>query len=438
MSLSEIHFHAPRSEPLDNARLRSLIDLDHGLIDRRIFWDQALYELELERIFARCWLFICHESQIPNKGDFVATSMGEDPVIACCGDDGNIRVLLNSCPHRGNRVCFADEGNTRQFVCNYHGWSFARDGSLLGMHEEGRYRECVGFEKKDWGLHKAKVATYKGLVFATFDQEAGSLDDYLGDFRWYLDVLLDNDPGGTEFIGGSLTSQIKSNWKLPAENFAGDAYHAGWTHNSAAQAMLGASVSTPQGETFHVNVNGHGWEFALDGVGNVATFSDRTALRYVRSRQAEIIKRLGEVRTKMVGAISSANVFPNFSFLPGHSTFRVWQPKGPHKTEVRVWALVNKNAPPEVKEAYRKGVMITFSPTGVFECDDGENWEHATNVNSGFVTRQRKLHYGLGMGSDVDHEELKGNVSAGMISDTNQRAFYAEWLRLMTQEGQMS
>ena len=100
--------------------------------------------------------------------------------------------------------------------------------------------------------------------------------------------------------------------------------------------------------------------------------------------------------------------------------------------------VVNKNAPPEVKEAYRKGVMITFSPTGVFECDDGENWEHATNVNTGFVTRQRKLHYGLGMGSDVDHEELKGNVSAGMISDTNQRAFYAEWLRLMTQEGQMS
>lgn len=436
MSLSEIHFHAPRSEPLGNARLRSLVDLDRGLIDRRIFWDQALYDLELERIFARCWLFVCHESQVPAKGDFVATSMGEDPVIACRGDDGNISVLLNSCPHRGNRVCFADEGNTRQFVCNYHGWSFARDGSLLGMHEEGRYKECAGFEKQDWGLHKAKVASYKGLVFATFDPEARSLDDYLGDFRWYLDVLLDNDPGGTEFVGGALTSQVKSNWKLPAENFAGDAYHAGWTHNSAAQAMLGASVSLPQDGTFHANVNGHGWEFALDGVGNVATFGDRTALRYVRERQADMAKRLGEVRAKMVGSISSANVFPNFSFLPGHSTFRVWQPKGPHKTEVRVWALVNKNAPPEVKEAYRKGVMITFSPTGVFECDDGENWEHATNVNAGFVTRQRKLHYGLGMGSDIDHAELKGNVSSGAVNDANQRAFYAEWLRLMTRDGE--
>lgn len=424
-----------RGARFSNEELRSLVDLRKGTIDRRIFWDESVYRLELERIFARCWLFVCHESQVPNKGDFITTSMGQDAVIACRAEDGSVSVMLNSCPHRGNRVCFADEGNTRQFVCNYHGWSFGRDGSLLGMHEEQVYKECSDFDKSKWGLHKARVASYKGLVFATFDPDMGSLDDYLGDFRWYLDIVLDNDDDGTEFVGGALTSSMRTNWKFPAENFAGDAYHAGWTHNSGAQAMLGLSVQLPA-ETYQANMNGHGWEFGLDGVGNVATFGDRTALRYIRSRQADIAKRLGELRSRMVGAVSSATVFPNFSFLPGHQTFRVWQPTGPHSCKITVWAMVNKSAPPEVKEAYRKGVMMTFSPSGVFECDDGENWENATHSNAGVVTRRQPLNYGLGLNSSVEHGELKGNIHKRAINDANQRAFYARWLELMTTGGE--
>lgn len=422
--------HATR-DAVDADSLRRLVDLEAGLIDRRIFWDPAIFELELERIFARCWLFVCHESQVPRPGDFVSTYMGLDPVIASRGDDGRIHVMLNSCPHRGNRVSFADEGSTRQFVCNYHGWSFGRDGRLLGMHEEQRFRECGELDKSKWGLHRARVADYKGLVFATFDPDVPSLDDYLGDFRWYLDVMLDNDEGGTEFVGGAINSEIRSNWKFPAENFASDAYHAAWTHNSAAQAMFGASAAIPQDGSFQVSVGGHCWEFSPDGVGNVATFGDRTALRYIRGRQATMAARLGDLRAKMVASVSSANLFPNLSFLPGQSTFRIWRPTGPQGTEVKVWALVNRDAPPEVKEAYRRGVMMTFSPTGVFECDDGENWEHATRVNAGVVARRQKLYYGLGRGTRTEHDELKGVVHAGSINDANARAFYGEWLRLM-------
>ncbi|MES2534383.1 MAG: aromatic ring-hydroxylating dioxygenase subunit alpha [Pseudomonadota bacterium] len=419
-----------RSARYSNHELESLVDLKNGTIDRRIFWDEGIYALELERIFARCWLFVCHESQIPARGDFITTQMGQDAVIASRAEDGAVHVMLNSCPHRGNRVCFADEGNTRQFVCNYHGWSFGHNGNLLGMPEEGVYKACEDFDKTKWGLHKARVSSYKGLVFATFDPEAPSLDDFLGDFRWYLDILLDNDEGGTEFIGGALSSTIRTNWKFPAENFAGDAYHAGWTHNSGGQAMLGSSITLPP-ETYQANMNGHAWEFGLDTVGNAASFGDRTAVRYLRSHQAETEKRLGELRSRMVGAVSSANIFPNFSFLPGHQTFRVWIPNGPHSCRVTVWTLVNKSAPDEVKEAYRKGVMMTFSPSGVFECDDGENWENATHSNAGFVTRQQKLNYGLGLNSGIEHEELKGTLHRNAINDANQRAFYARWLELM-------
>jgi phenylpropionate dioxygenase-like ring-hydroxylating dioxygenase large terminal subunit len=83
--------------------LNKLIDTDNGLVSRRIFIEQEIYEQELEQIFARCWLFLCHETQIPRPGDFMTTYMGEDPILVMRGSDGKVRAFLNSCRHRGNR-----------------------------------------------------------------------------------------------------------------------------------------------------------------------------------------------------------------------------------------------------------------------------------------------------------------------------------------------
>ncbi len=113
----------------DNGRYDNYMNLDEGWLDRRVFWEQSIYDREMEQIFARCWLFVAHDSQIPNPGDFLTTYMGEDGVIVCRQKDGSVKVFLNSCPHRGNKVSFADAGNTRRFVCNYHGWGFGTDGA---------------------------------------------------------------------------------------------------------------------------------------------------------------------------------------------------------------------------------------------------------------------------------------------------------------------
>lgn len=413
--------------------LSELLDLDAGVVDRRIFWERDVYELELERIFARCWLFVAHESQLPEPGSFLTTTMGEDNVIVARGRDGVIRAFLNSCPHRGNRVCHAERGTARGFVCNYHGWSFGLDGSLKGMHEAAAYQRLLGFDPADHGLTPvAQLDAYKGLVFATFDPEAPPLADYLGDHRWYLDILLDNDDEGTEFAGGCIRSTIACNWKVAAENFAGDALHAGWTHDSGAQAMLGASVpSLADEESYQVNVNGHCWEFNLDLVGNAATFGDKRVTKHLYLDEERLRERLGPIRSRMIGAISSATVFPNMSFLPGQQTFRTWQPKGPHRTQLDTWVLVNRSLSEELKEAYRKGVMMTFSPSGTFEMDDGENWEYSTRVNAGVVTRRQKLHYGLGLNSRIEHPELRGNVFRSQVNDANARAFYARWAQLL-------
>jgi ethylbenzene dioxygenase alpha subunit len=167
-------------------------------------------------------------------------------------------------------------------------------------------------------------------------------------------------------------------------------------------------------------------------VGNAMTLGEQDVVDYLRSREAEVAERLGKVRSRMIGSVASVTTFPNFSFLPGHNAFRTWVPKGPHRTEIHTWVMVNKNIPFELKEKYRKGVMRTFSPSGVLEMDDGENWEHATMANAGVVTRRQKLHYGLGLNSKIDNPDLKGEIHLRKYNDANQRAFYARWLELMT------
>lgn len=419
------------SEPL--SYLDRLIDLEKGSLSRRVYWDHQIYEQELEKIFARSWLFLAHESQLPKAGDYLTTYMAEDNVIVVRQKDGSIKAFLNTCPHRGNKLNFTDAGNARTFICNYHGWSFGIDGALRGMAGQELF-DASGMQAGEHGLHPvAQVASYKGLVFGNMDRDAPPLAEWLGDFRFYLDVMLDMDGQGTEFVGGCVKSVINCNWKVPVENFIGDIYHALWTHDSAARAMLGGPVADVHRDpdSYHANFNGHGWEFNLDVVGNAATLGDKEIRKYLYGIQPTVAQRLGEFRSKMIGSISSVSVFPNLSFLPGQNTFRVWHPRGPGKIELHTWTIVNRSAPQEIKDRWLKGTMMTFSPSGVFEMDDGENFEFATRTNAGFVTRQQELYMGLGLGSRLTDTELPGNVFRNQVNEANHRAFYQRWADLM-------
>ena len=121
---------------------KGLVDMKTGFIGRDIFVDPELYEVEQERVFARSWLFVGFEDQVRKPGDYFVSRMGEESVILSRDRDNTVHVFLNSCRHRGMKVCRYDEGNMPVFTCPYHGWSYAGDGKPGGgaAHKDA-YRE---------------------------------------------------------------------------------------------------------------------------------------------------------------------------------------------------------------------------------------------------------------------------------------------------------
>ena len=150
-----------------------LVDRQRGMVSREIFVNPDIYAEEQERIFTRAWLFVGHESQVAKPGDFFVSSMGEESVILCRDRAGELHIFLNSCMHRGMKVCRYDEGNTPIFTCPYHGWSFATDGALVGVpfYKDAYHEEL---DKSQWSLIRVpRMTNYKGGIWATWDADGG-------------------------------------------------------------------------------------------------------------------------------------------------------------------------------------------------------------------------------------------------------------------------
>ena len=148
-------------------------------IHASLYTDPRIFAEELEKIFARGWVFVGHESEIPRPGDFVTRHLGTQPVIMVRGVNAEVSVLLNRCAHRGTAVCAAAHGNTRVFSCPYHGWTYDLSGALTGVPYPGAYDGS--FDRGTHGLPRApRVSRYRGFVFASFSPDGASLEEHLG------------------------------------------------------------------------------------------------------------------------------------------------------------------------------------------------------------------------------------------------------------------
>lgn len=444
--------------PRKSSSSKALVDLDRGIISREIFVSDEIYAREQEQIFARAWLFVGHESQVPNPGDYFVSCMGEEAVILTRDLQGRIHVLLNTCRHRGMKVCRYDEGNTTTFTCTYHGWTYSVDGrvvevpgDLLGVprHAEGYRGEL---NKAEWGLvHVAQQFNYKGTIWATWDPEAPPFLEYLGGMKVWLDGLLDcrdGREGGSEVICGVQKYRLRSNWKFAAENNAGDFYHGATTHKSVEKVGIfgdGAAGQSRSGRRREQSTTktrrrdglvsfpalGHG---ARDGVPDlnddeIPVFDDPVIREYYDQVYAERERRLnGRLRAFGGGAI-----FPNMSFhSPFPRTILVSQPRGPLLTESWRWYLVDADAPREVKDMLRHYFMRYYGPAGMTEQDDAENWRYASEASRGVIARRYPYNYQMGLGYAREVEHVPGAVDGGsFFSEENARTFFRRWAQLM-------
>jgi phenylpropionate dioxygenase-like ring-hydroxylating dioxygenase large terminal subunit len=411
------------------AELGSLVDSERGLLSRRIFIEPEIYERELQQIFARCWLFLCHDSQVAQPGDFFTTYMGEDPVLVVRDSAGQVNAFLNICRHRGNRLCRADSGNAASFTCAYHGWTYRNDGSLAGVPyiKEAYHNEL---DRGRWGLQPvAQLDHYKGLWFATFDPKAPPLREYLGEMCWYLDNFVDRREGGIEIVA-THKWVMPCNWKFPAENFGGDSYHVPWSHLSAVTTAFSSGVTTKPNTTGALVSPGNGHILICVGPDDIGDPPVAEVLDYEQQIRPEVHARLGE-RAALINPIVGT-VFPNFSLLRATSrTFRTWHPRGPGKTEVWSWVFIDKAAPAAVKEQIRLAGVRGFSPSGSFEQDDMDNWQECTQTCRGVVSRRMPLNTQMGLGHDRFDPALGAWASEFRMSEHNHRRFYRRWADLM-------
>ena len=417
-------------------RLRETVDPERGRIPMFVYTDPGVYRLELERLFARTWLFVAHESELPNPGSFVVREMGEQSVIVGRGDDGVVRVFLNSCRHRGMKLACEDFGEVWMWRCPYHGFTYASTGEFMGTLIGAPYERVAypgGLDRDALHLIEARVESYQGLIFATWELDGPSLSEFLGDVRWYLDLVFGR--AEMEVVGVPQKWVVPAAWKLPSENFTADAYHTATAHSFLARLDLVKGVDFGR-DGYHVDPGGgHGL-----GVG---VHTDESSY-FPADLRDEYASRLGGDQLALLGRIKNlhGNVFPNMSFLIPNfievdgkrvsgMMLRMWQPAGPDRLQVWSWHLVERNAPDWWKRLGKRMYVQTFGTSGMFDQDDTENWEAQTRNSNTALTRRGEvmLHYEMG----IDAEPLTefagpGRVYDGKFSEAAGRTYYRTWL----------
>ncbi len=445
----------------DGVLLSELIDNARHEVSLRVLSDPEIYNLEMQRLFARTWIMVGHDSEIPNPGDFVTRFIGEDSVIVVRTADGSIDILLNACTHRNMQLCRTEVGSTTQFKCPYHGWVFGQNGQFLGApFEKEMYFE--GLDKPSLALRKARVETLGGVIFGNFDQEAPPLREFFGDFAWYLECILCRTDEGLEVIGAPQRAMMRANWKGPAEQGSVDGYHTLGLHRSMFEiGMFGSLENSETAGMISVDVSANGGGLRCldlsvlfqtrEGTGATTT-EERLAMMPPFGLSPEMVPQLYNNLTEgQIEVISSyppavGQAFATFEFLlvpaalPDGSvgpflTLHTWVPRGPEWFEMYTWNLVEKGAPEELKRLGRIASVQTLGSSGQIEQDDSEAWPSQTKAARGHVARQGTYKYPAQRGhTPPDGWPGPGEVRFGFTSDDGQWQWWQRYFRFLLGE----
>ncbi|WP_274570956.1 benzoate 1,2-dioxygenase large subunit [Neisseria leonii] len=371
-------------------QLRKLDDLlieDHANGDFRIhrsaFTDEELFELEMKHIFEGNWIYLAHESQLPNINDYITLTMGRQPVVIARNRNGELNAFLNACTHRGAQLCRYKRGNKATYTCPFHGWTFNNSGKLLKVKdpENAGYPDCFNKE----GSHDLKrlphFENYRGFLFGSLNPDSPPLAEYLGEAAKIIDMIVDQSANGLEVLRGSSTYTFDANWKIQAENGA-DGYHVSAVHwNYAATTQhrkeknaekdgiraMSAGSWAKQGGGFYAFENGHMLLWT-----NWANPEDRPNW----DRKEEYTAKFGQAMADwMVRRSRNLCLYPNVYLMDQFgSQIRVLRPIAVNKTEVTIYCIAPKGESDEARAHRIRQYEDFFNASGMATPDDLEEF----------------------------------------------------------------
>jgi p-cumate 2,3-dioxygenase alpha subunit len=417
-------------------------------VHRSALSDPEVLAAERARIFDMCWLYVGHESEIPAAHDFRTRSVGGRPVIFTRNAEGEVRVFVNSCPHRGMAIELRPEGHGRFLKCFYHGWSFSTDGDLVAMPDDASYGPC--FDRRAMGLVRPPmVDSYRGFVFLSWRPDNVDLGTYLGHARDYLDLVADQSPHGMQIVGGTHLYSMRANWKLLVENSI-DGYHALTTHQrylemlkasgKSSQAMFRAPAvarltDPPVPLAARRNAldlgGGHAVIGAMDTSAGTELGGLGRALPTESARQKHLARRMqlvadhGETWTDRILGGRNLLIFPNLLIidLVMGCTVRTLYPESVDYMEITGWQLAPVGEDEELRRLRMDNFLTFWGPAGLATPDDVEALERCQR---GFAAGR------AAPWSDISRGMAKAHPSG--LDELQIRTFWRHWNKLITGE----
>lgn len=412
------------------------------LVHRDIYRDPQVFAWEMEHVFEATWNLVGLESQVPRPYDFFTTSVGRSPVLVTRAADGTVRCLLNTCRHKGAVVCHHQQGSARSFVCQYHGWAYGCDGRNLRVNDQAAGAYAPVFIRDDHDLVPvARFAAYRGFLFASLRADVPPLEDYLGDLRTLIDLVVDQSPQGVECIPGRGQFVFEGNWKLQMENGV-DPYHFAATHRSYIQALQGRAEKTSAYSTFSsadLQRGSFSFPHGHNAMWGPAPPGKTTPLSFVAG---ELRSRVGDVRQKWMHYVRNITVFPNAQIADNASLqLRIWRPLAVDRTEMRTFCLAPVGEAAEARRLRIRQYEEFFNPGGLATPDDIANFE---DCQRGLAARPVQWQQGHSRGAavvprgpDAAAQELGIAPLHSVIGpfdlgdETVMHATYRYWLELM-------
>jgi benzoate/toluate 1,2-dioxygenase alpha subunit len=372
------------------SRARSIIedalveDPENGVhrIRRSVFTDAELFELEMKYIFEGNWVYLAHESQIPNVGDYFTTYIGRQPVVISRDKQGELHALINACSHRGAMLCRRKTDNRITLTCPFHGWTFSNTGKLLKVKDprDAGYPEQFNTDGSHDLTKVARFESYRGFLFGSLNPDVKSLTDHLGDTTKVIDMIVDQSPEGLEVLRGASTYHYDGNWKLQAENGA-DGYHVSATHWNYAATTARRQSGESRNDT--KNMDAGGWSKQKGGFysfeyGHLLLWTKwlDPANRPLFDKRDELAERVGADEADwMIGVSRNLCLYPNVYLMDQFSSqIRHFRPISVDRTEVTIYCIAPKGEPDEARARRIRQYEDFFNATGMATPDDLEEF----------------------------------------------------------------